>query len=104
MQKTDGTSRFCVDFRRVNALTKKDAQPLPHIDDTLDVLVGSCWFSNLDLASGYWQVEVDDNDREKLLSALLIWRNERSQKLRFVNFWISFRGTFHRECMAFLQT
>ena len=33
-----------------------------------------------------------------------IWRNERSRKLRFVNFWISFRGTFHRECMAFLQT
>ena len=71
VQKTDGTSRFYVDFRRVNALTKKDAQPLPHIDDTLDVLVGSCWFSSLDLASGYWQVEVDDNDREKLLSALL---------------------------------
>ena len=72
MQKTDGTSRFCVDFRRVNALTKKDAQPLPHIDDTLDVLVGSCWFSTLDLASGYWQVEIDDNDREKLLSALFL--------------------------------
>ena len=35
---------------------------------------------------------------------LAIWRNERSRKLRFVNFWISFRGTFHRECMAFLQT
>ena len=34
----------------------------------------------------------------------IIWRNERSRKLRFVNFWISFRGTFHRECMAFLQT
>ena len=33
-----------------------------------------------------------------------IWRNERSRKLRFVNFWISFRGTFHRECMAFLHT
>ena len=71
VQKMDGTSRFCVDFGQVNALTKKDAQPLPHIDDTLDVLAGSCWFSTLDLASGYWQVEVDDNDREKLLSALL---------------------------------
>ena len=33
-----------------------------------------------------------------------IWRNQRTRKLRFVNFWISFRGTFHRECMAFLLT
>eukprot|EP00731_Ephydatia_muelleri_P034670 Em0071g11a len=65
VQKKDGTSRFCVDFRRVNALTIKDAQPLLRIDDTLDVLAGSCWFSTLDLASGYWQVEVDDKDREK---------------------------------------
>ena len=57
----DGTSRFCVDFRRVNALTKKDAQLLARID----VLARSCWFSTLDLASGYWQVEVDDKDKEK---------------------------------------
>ena len=40
-------------------------EPLPRIDDTLDALAGSCWFSTLDLASGYWQVEVDDKDREK---------------------------------------
>ena len=66
VQKKDSTSRFCVDFRRVNnALTKKDAQPLPRIDDTLDVLAGSCWFSTLDLASGYWQVDFDDKDKEK---------------------------------------
>ena len=63
--KKDGTTRFCVDFRKVNELTKKDAHPLPRMDETLDMLSGAKWFSTLDLASGYWQVEVDPADREK---------------------------------------
>ena len=54
-----------IDFRRVNGMMRKDAQPLPRIDDTLDALGGACYFSTLDLASGYWQVEVDSRDREK---------------------------------------
>ena len=49
----------------MNAVTRKDAYPLPRVDDTLDTLAGSKWFSTLDLLSGYWQVEVDPNDREK---------------------------------------
>ena len=49
----------------MNEITKKDAQPLPRIDDTLDTLNSARWFSTLDLASGYWQVEVDPADREK---------------------------------------
>ena len=48
-----------------DAVTRKDAQPLPRIDDTLDVLGSAKWFSSLDLASGYWQVEVCPEDREK---------------------------------------
>ena len=54
--KKDGDYRFCVDFRRVYSVTKKDAQPMPRIDDILDQLGGARYFSTLDLASGFWQV------------------------------------------------
>ena len=64
VKKKDGSTRFCVDFRRVNDLTRKDAQPLPRIDDTLGALGGAFYFSSLDLAGGYWQVEVDSRDRD----------------------------------------
>lgn len=63
--KRDSTLRFCVDFRRLNDVTIKDAQPLPRIDDTLDALYGSCWFSTLDLKSGYWQVPIQEGHKEK---------------------------------------
>ena len=65
VQKQDGSQRFCVDYRKLNSITKKDAYPIPRIDDTLDTLAGSCWFSTLDLVSGYWQVELAQQDREK---------------------------------------
>ena len=63
--KKDGSLRFCVDYRKVNEITHKDAYPIPRIDDTLDTLAGSVCFSTLDLKSGYWQVEVDPQHREK---------------------------------------
>ena len=57
-KKKDGTLRFCVDYRKVNTITKRDAYPLPRIDDTLGTLGGSKFFTTMDLASGYWQVEM----------------------------------------------
>nr|XP_039264261.1 uncharacterized protein LOC120340074 [Styela clava] len=61
--KKDGFTRFCVDFRLLNDVTYKDAYPLPGIENIIES--GAQWFSTLDLASGYWQVEVDPADREK---------------------------------------
>ena len=66
VRKKDGSIRMCVDYRKLNGVTRKDAYPLPPIDDTLDTLSGSKWFSTLDLISGYWQVEVNEKDREKM--------------------------------------
>lgn len=65
MQKKDGSWQFCIDYRNVNAVMRKEAYPLPHIDDKPDIMAGSRYFSTLDLLSGYWQVEVDEHDREK---------------------------------------
>ena len=65
VKKKDGTFRFCIDYRKLNEVTKKDAHPFPRIDDLLDALQGSQMFSMLDLRSGYWQVSVDPKDREK---------------------------------------
>jgi hypothetical protein len=62
--KKDGDYRFCVDFRRVNSVTKRDAQPMPRIDDILDQLGGARYFSTLDLASGFWQVPLREEYRE----------------------------------------
>ena len=64
--KKDGSTRFSIDYRKVNEVTRKDAYPIPRVDDTLDTLAGSIWFSILDLKSGYWQVEVAEEHREKM--------------------------------------
>ena len=64
VKKKDGTDRFVVDFRRLNAVTHKDSYPLPRIDDALHALNGTKYFSSMDLMSGYWQVEMEPESRE----------------------------------------
>ena len=51
--KKDGTTRFCIDYRKLNSMTKKDVYPFLRIDDILDTLGGARYFSSLDLGSGY---------------------------------------------------
>ena len=63
--KKDGSKRLCLDYRRLNEVTVKDTYPLPRIDDSLDALGGAKFFSTLYLASGNWQVEMDDDARAK---------------------------------------
>ena len=58
--KNDSSLRFCIDLRKLNNWTIKDAYLLPHIDETLNSLQGSQWFSSLNLKMAYWQVEMDE--------------------------------------------
>ena len=65
VKKKDGSTRFCADYRKLNQATVKNSYPLPRIDDSLYALAGAQWFSTLDLSSGYWQVEMEENDKQK---------------------------------------
>ncbi len=65
VRKKDGSTHFCVDYRKLNHATQKDAYPLPRIDDILDALQGAKYFCSIDLASGCWQIMVADKDIEK---------------------------------------
>lgn len=63
--KQDGTVRICIDYRRLNAVTKTDSYPMPRIDELLHLAKKSLYISTIDLRSGYWQVSVKPEDRDK---------------------------------------
>ena len=63
--KADGSHRFCVDYRRLNEATIRDAYPLPRMDDHIDSLGEASVFTTLDCNSGYWQIPIREEDRDK---------------------------------------
>ena len=63
--KKDGTLRLVVDYRRLNAITIPDKMPIPRVDDIIDRLHGARYFTTLDIAWGYWHVEMDPNSIQK---------------------------------------
>ena len=65
VRKPSGELRMCIDYRQLNAKTKKDSYPLPRIEDALESLKGAKYFSSLDLAHGYHQVPMAEKDIEK---------------------------------------
>ena len=65
VKKKDGSLWFCVDYRRLNSITYKDSYPLPLIDNCLNALAGSSWYSTLDLRSGYYNIPIAESDCDK---------------------------------------
>ena len=65
VDKKDDSKTFCTDFRKLNLISEKSSWPLPVIDDTLAALGKAEFFTTLDLKIGYWQIPIDENDKEK---------------------------------------
>ena len=65
VKKKDGSMRLCVDYRRLNSVSRTDAYPMPRVDDLIDRIGGAKFITTLDLSKGYWQVPVREQDRPK---------------------------------------
>ena len=88
-KKKDGTTRMCIDFRTLSAVTLRDAFLRPRVDDTLDALGGAKFFLTLDLSSGYHQIPIAAKDREKTAistidghyqcTSMSFWRMQRTK-------------------------
>ncbi|GET61786.1 retroviral-like aspartic protease 1 [Rhizophagus irregularis DAOM 181602=DAOM 197198] len=89
VNKKTGDKRFCIDFRKINQMTITDAYPLPRIDDLLEKFRVAKWFTTIDLASGYWQIEMKEEDKEKtaFIYDIIIYSknwNEHLQHIKIV--------------------
>ena len=65
VRKKDNSLRFCIDYRQLNSVTVQDSYPIPLIDNCLNALQGSSWFSTLDLRAGYYNIPIAESDRDK---------------------------------------
>ena len=109
-RKKDGTLRFCVDFRRVNDVTKKEVHPLPRIDETLDMLDGAKWISTLD-ATGKWKWSQNIRRRQLLVHHLGLTRQFKVMPFRFSNAPSTFQkpmemvlaGLYWTMCLVYLN-
>lgn len=81
--KKDGKPRFCLDSRKLNSVTKKDAYSLPYISEILDNLKDARYISSADLSKAFWQIPIEETDREKTA------------------FYVPSRGTFMFKTTAF---
>ena len=76
VRKKDGGLRFYIDLLRLNNRTVKDGYSLPRIEDTLDCLHGAVWFSTLDLKSGYWQVQLEEEAKPHQIMESHVFHSE----------------------------
>lgn len=99
-KKKDGSIRCCVDFRQLNNLTKRDAYPLPRTDACLEAMAGACWFSTFDLRSGYHQVALNTDDRDK--TAFICHRGQ--YRFRTMPFGLNGAGATFQRLMDLVLT
>ena len=62
--KKDGSNKFCIDFRKLNFITKFDAEPMANADDIMAKLSGCKFFPKIDLSNGYWQIQMEEDPKE----------------------------------------
>ena len=112
VKKKTADVRLCVEYRKLNAITNKDSFPLLRIDDVLDMLDGQKIFSTIDLTAEYWQIEMDDESKEKTAfiadNNLYEWNylafgltNSPGTFQRVMNFVL--RGVLGRTCLVYLD-
>ena len=100
VEKRDGSYRFCVDYRHLNAVTKMDVFPLPHVDDTLDMLLQTRYFT-LDLAPRYLQVQMDNDSQENTAFSTYSGHYEfRVMPFRLCNASATFQRLMDGDCIG----